>query len=110
MLAKVYSLKGERNIDEVLKKGKRVQSDNFGAFYLDKKNEDLPKFAFIISKKISKLAVHRNRVKRAMSESVRQNINIANKGYNFVFLAKKTIVNRSTEEIMGEVRKFLKRI
>lgn len=110
MLAQVYSLKGKKNIDEVLKKGKKNQSDSFGVFFLDKKNNKLPKFAFIISKKISKLAVNRNRVKRAMSESVRHNVKIVPSGYEFVFLAKKSIVKRSTEEIMEEVRKFLKNI
>lgn len=108
MLAKVYSLKGEKKINEVLKKGKREQSDNFGVFYFDRKNDDHPKFAFVISKKISKLAVHRNRVKRAMSESVRRNINVVPKGLEFVFLAKKSIVRKTTEEIMKEVFNFLK--
>lgn len=108
MLAKIYSLKGKRKIDEVLKKGKKKQSDNFGVFYLDRKTSDLPKFVFVISKKISKLAVNRNRVKRAMSESVRRNIKIVPKGMEFVFLAKKSIVKRSTEEIMKEVFDFLK--
>jgi ribonuclease P protein component len=108
MLAKIYSLKGKRKIDEVLKKGKKKQSDNFGVFHLDRKTSDLPKFVFVISKKISKLAVNRNRVKRAMSESVRRNIKIVPKGMEFVFLAKKSIVKRSTEEIMKEVFDFLK--
>jgi ribonuclease P protein component len=108
MLAKIYSLKGKRKIDEVLKKGKRKQSDNFGVFYLDRKTNDLPKFAFVISKKISKLAVHRNRVKRAMSESVRRNIKVIPRGNEFVLLAKKSIVKKTTEEIMNEVYDFFK--
>jgi ribonuclease P protein component len=110
MLAKVYSLKGEKKINEVLKKGKKEQSENFGVFYFDRNSDDLPKFAFVISKKISKLAVHRNRIKRAMGESVRRNINIVPKGLEFVFLAKKSIVGRTTEEIMQEVFKFLKKL
>ena len=107
MLAKVYSLKGKGNIDKVLEKGKRKQSENFGVFYIKNKSDELPKFAFVISKKISKLAVHRNRVKRAMSESVRRNIKLIPNGTECVFLAKKNIVTRSTEEIMEEVRKCL---
>jgi ribonuclease P protein component len=107
MLAKVYSLKGERTIKEVLKNGKKFQSDNFGAFFTESKDQENPKFAFVISKKVSKLAVNRNRVKRAMSEAVRRNVkNVPNK-IQIVFLAKKSIVERSTEEIMKEVESFI---
>lgn len=107
MLAQVYSLKGESVINDILQKGKKKQSDNFGVFFLDRKNPQTPKFAFVISKKISKLAVNRNRVKRAMSESVRRNVSRVPKGVEFVFLAKKSIVDKSTDEIMKEVQDFL---
>ncbi|SRR4030042_3843567 len=107
MLAQIYSLKGEGIINEILNKGKRRQSDNFGVFYIKREKQDYPKFAFVISKKISKLAVNRNRVKRAMSESVRQNINRIPKEVEFVFLVKKEIVNKSTAEIMKEVQNFI---
>ena len=107
MLAQIYSLKGEKIINEILKKGQKKQSENFGVFFVDRKNTGLPKFAFVISKKISKLAVNRNRVKRAMGESVRRNVPRVPKGYDFVFLAKKNIVNKSTDEIMKEVQDVL---
>lgn len=107
MLAQIYSLKGESKINNILKKGKKRQSENFGVFYVTKGSEDVPKFAFVISKKISKLAVNRNRVKRAMSEAIRRNISKIPRGVDFVFLAKKSIVDKSTEEIMKEVQEFL---
>ena len=107
MLAQIYSLKGDSAINEILRKGDRRQSDNFGVFYIKRKNQDLPQFAFVISKKISKLAVNRNRVKRAMSESIRRSMAKVPKGVDFVFLAKKEIVNKSTDEIMKEVQNFI---
>ena len=107
MLAQIYSLKGERVINGVLKKGEKKNSDNFGAFFIRKKGQDIPKFAFVISKKISKLAVHRNRIKRAMGESVRRNIKVVPENIQIVFLAKKSIVGESTEEIMREVQDFI---
>lgn len=107
MLAQIYSLKGEKYIVDILKKGQKKQSDNFGVFFKNRKDDMIPKFAFVISKKISKLAVNRNRVKRAMSESVRHNVNKVPCGVDFVFLAKKSIVGKSTEEIMKEVQDFL---
>jgi len=110
MLAQIYSLKGERRINKILKTGKRKQSDHFGAFYIYREDNDYPKFAFVISKKISKLAVHRNRIKRAMSESVRRNIKGVPDGIEIVFLAKKQIVKRTTDEIMKEVQDFISNI
>lgn len=107
MLAQVYSLKGENVINEILKKGRKNQSENFGVFYINKEDGSIPKFAFVISKKISKLAVNRNRIKRAMGESIRRNVSRVPTGYNFVFLAKKNIVNKSTDEIMKEVQNFI---
>ncbi len=107
MLAHIYTLSGEKKVKDVLKKGERVQSDLFGVFYLKRSDEETPKFAFVISTKISKLAVHRNRVRRAMGESVRRNVTKLPKGVDFVFLAKRDIVKRTTVEIMKEVENFI---
>jgi ribonuclease P protein component len=107
MLAQVYSLRGANVINEILKKGQKRQSGSFGVFFVNRKDNDLPKFAFVISRKISRLAVNRNRVKRAMSESVRRNVARVPTGIDFVFLAKKSIVDKSTDEIMREVQNFI---
>ncbi len=106
MLAQIYSLKGQKKIEDILKNGRKVQSENFGVFFRKREDLDIPKFAFVVSKKISRLAINRNRVKRAMSESVRRNIGIIPVGLDFVLLAKKSIVSKSTDEIMKEVQEF----
>ncbi len=107
MLAHIYMLSGEKRIKEILNRGIKNQSESFGSFSLDRKDDNNPKFAFVISTKISKLAVHRNRVRRAMSESVRRNVARFPKGVDFVFLAKKEIVKKTTDEIMKEVEYFI---
>lgn len=107
MLAHIYMLSGGKRIKEILEKGKRTQSDSFGVFHLDRGNDNYSKFAFVISTKISKLAVHRNRVRRAMSESIRRNVARIPAGIDFVFLAKKEVVKKTTDEIMREVEDFI---
>ena len=98
---------GER-LEEVKEKGQMLQSDNFGARVLKRIDDDrYSRFAFIISTKISKLAVHRNRVNRAFSESIRRLLTEISGGYDFVFLAKKTITKKTTDEINEEVKNFL---
>lgn len=108
MLASIYRLKGKKNFDKIKEQGKLYQQDSFGVCVLEKDKAEVSRFGFIISKKISKLAVNRNRVKRAMHEAIRQNLGKIRKGYDVLFLTKKNIADRSTEEIMSEVKEFIK--
>lgn len=107
MLAREYKLRGEESFDEVKTKGKKFQSENFGVSILKRDDQGKPRFGFVISKKISKLAVHRNRIGRAFNEAIRQNMLIIPGGYDFVFLVKTTITNKTVEEIMLEIKEFL---
>lgn len=106
MLASEYTLTA-KNLEKVKTAGKMVQSEDFGVLVV-KRSDNLPsRFGFIISSNISKLAVHRNRVKRAMNEAVRHNFPLVSKNFDMVFLAKKSIGNKTTDEIMKQVAKFL---
>lgn len=102
-LANIYRLQGTKAIEEVKSRGKLIQSDNFGIIFLKRNDSEVSKFAFIVSKKISNLAVHRNRLDRALNEGVRRCLARVPKGYSFVFLAKATIEKRRAEEIIREV-------
>jgi ribonuclease P protein component len=109
MLAKKFKLTGAKDYAKVQSDGKVFQSDNFGIAYLDRKDKDTSRFGFIISTKIAKDAVDRNRCKRAMSEAVRiDSVNLV-EGYDVVFLAKTSISNASTTEIMKEVSSSLRK-
>ena len=104
MLAKKIRLKGKKNFDRIEKEGKVYQSANFGIAYIKRGDGDPSRFGFIVSTKIAKDAVDRNRFKRAMSEAVRlASIDLEN-GFDVVFLAKTSIVRVPTSEIMKEVR------
>lgn len=108
MLAKKFKLTGARNFDRVQKEGKVYQSADFGIARYERKDSDPSKFAFIVSTKIAKDAVDRNRFKRAMSEAVRINSIDLKNGFDVVFLAKMSIVRVPTSEVMKEVRTALK--
>ena len=81
-------------------------------FGKEKTNPDLQtKFAFVVSKKIHKRAVVRNRIKRIMRESVRlqlkeNKLEFLNKYLSVICVAKKsaidanfTVINESIKEI-----------
>ncbi len=104
MLAKKFKLTGAKDYARVQDNGKVFQSDNFGIAYIERGDKDPSRFGFIVSTKIAKEAVDRNRCKRAMSEAVRiDSVNLA-EGYDVVFLAKTNISRASTTDIMKEVR------
>ncbi len=108
MLARDYRITQGSRINKVRLEGKCIQSENFRVFFLKREDLGVPKFAFIISRKVSNLSVHRNRVERALSEAVRRLVFKLPKGYDFVFLVKKEIATKTTEEIMHEVEFFFK--
>jgi ribonuclease P protein component len=103
MLARKFKLTDTRDFAKVQHEGVVFQSASFGIAYLKRNDDEPSRFGFIVSTKIARDAVDRNRAKRAMSEAVRINsINLV-KGYDIVFLAKITISKTSTSDIMKEV-------
>jgi len=107
MIASESRLK-KKDFERVKEKGHIYQTNIFGICVLRRKDKRKSKFGFVVSSKISKLAVHRNRINRALSEAVRQNLDLVPLGYDIVFLVKKGIANKSTSQIMRKVELVLK--
>lgn len=64
------------------------------------------RFGFIISTKVHKKAVKRNRAKRLLTEAVLSLSSKIKPGFDVVFLAKKKIIDISLEEIKKEVKRL----
>lgn len=107
MLASDFRLKGEGDFEKVKKNGYLYQSAYFGIAVSKRSDNENSRFGFVVSTKVSKHASQRNRIKRALSEAVRYNLTTIPKGYDVVFLGKKIIEKKSTEEIMAETRRCL---
>lgn len=110
MLSAINRLTGHKNIEKAKSEGKLFQRKLFGLVVLDRKDKKPSRFAFVVSKKVHNNATHRNRVRRALREAVRYSITRTKKGYNVVFLSKKEIVKKMTDEIMREVTVSLKSV
>ena len=108
MLAKQFHLKGFRDYERVKNEGKLFQFPDFGLSVLDRKDNVNSRFGFIVSTKISKESVQRNRIRRALSEAVRFLMSEIKNGHDVVFLTKQVSLKRSTDELMKEVRIALK--
>lgn len=110
MLAREFILKGKKDYERVEAEGKLFQSESFGASVYERGDKEVSRFGFIVSSKISKEAVQRNRIKRALSEAIRYEMAYIKPGFDVVFLAKHPSSKKSTEELMREVREFLPKV
>jgi ribonuclease P protein component len=104
MLAKKYRLTGRNDFKKVEEKGTTFQSSNMGMAVFDRKDDNPPRFGFVVSTKIAKDAVDRNTIKRHMSETVRIMTGEIKNGIDVVFLAKTSIMRVPADEIVREVR------
>jgi ribonuclease P protein component len=109
MLASQYRLKKKSSFYEVEEEGTVFQSESFGLAYLDKKDANNSLFGFVVSTKISKESVTRNKIKRSLHEAVRMNYSYIKPGYFVVFLAKQAAARKSTSNIMAEVKVALEK-
>lgn len=107
MLKRVNRITKRKDFEEVKKKGRIYHSPIFGVLVL-KAGDKVKEFGMVISKKISKKAVERNKVKRLLAEAIRRNLDEINEGYRMIFLVKPSILGKKGEEIEKEVTKLLK--
>jgi ribonuclease P protein component len=108
MLPQLNRLTGNKNFQRVEAEGRVFQSANFGVAYVERKDDEPSRYAFIVSTKISKIAVERNRVKRIMREAVRQSLFESKPGYDICFLTKQSIMRIPTDLIVKEIKKSLR--
>ncbi len=93
----------KKEIDRIKKtKTAVVQGKYFGLIFLPQREEK--KFGVILSTKISKKAVERNRIKRLLFQALEQNP-IGEEGW-FLFLAKKTSLEAKGEDLVKELEAF----
>lgn len=70
---------------------------------------DLSRFGFIVSTKISKKAVLRNRAKRLLRETIRTLLPKIKEGFDILLLAKKGLVEVAQDQILKEEERLFKK-
>jgi ribonuclease P protein component len=86
---------------------KLYQSANFGVLIRKREKIGNPRFGVVISNKVSKLATHRNRIRRSFRDVLRRNWKKVDDGIDMVFLVKPGIEKMLVSEIMKEIEAFL---
>ncbi len=112
MLKKINRIKSKKDFGEIKNRGVMYHSPLFSFVYIKSELNDLThtQFGFIISKKISKKAVDRNRIKRLLSSSLQDNLEKFKNNLKGVFLVKRVILEKDQTEINQEIEKLADRI
>lgn len=106
-MQKEYRLKNPRLFRAIYRRGESV-SNNLLVLMWIPASEDILQAGFTVSKKIGKSVV-RNKVKRRLREAFRLQIDNVARGYNYVFLARRPIVNASYQDVERAVEGLLSR-
>lgn len=108
MLSNSNRLRSDSDFAEVRNKGTLHQGQNFAISMRDRGDSDPSRFGIIVSTKISKLAVIRNKVKRIIREAVVSEIENVNRGLDIVFLVKPSILKIERTDLIAQVKKEMK--
>ncbi|HBL52180.1 MAG: ribonuclease P [Microgenomates group bacterium GW2011_GWA2_39_19] len=104
MLRKENRLTKRVDFQKVLKQGKMVQGRLFSLSFLKSPEDFQPKFGIIVSNKISKRAVARNRIRRLLREAIRKSLVRAPRGSIFVLLTKKSALEAKSNQVEDDLK------
>lgn len=88
-------------------KNSRILSTPFFNVRIAQNNSLINRYGFIVSKKIDKRAVIRNKTKRRLRAQIEKIKNQIKNGYDFLFVAKKRLIKEENKELFKEISKIL---
>lgn len=111
MLPKQNRLKKYKDFQKLFKKGKSLKED-FIAIKFNHNNLPLSRFAIIVSTKVSKKAVKRNRIKRQIREIVRLLLKEEKikPGFDAAIIPDSKILGKEYKEIEKKIKLCLEKI
>ena len=108
MLPKLNRIRKKKDFEAIFKKGKGFKN-RFLALKIVKNNLPESRFGFVISKKVSKKAVIRNKIRRRISEAIRLDLEKIKKGSDVVLVAYPGIEKNTFSETTELVKNILKK-
>lgn len=110
MLPRQHRL-SEKDFPAVKKEGRKIFGPLFGLLIREDQGEkrEEPEFGFVVSKRIDKRAVVRNKVKRRLDQALLFFLPKIEPGVKVIFLAKKSLIGREFTEIKAEMARMLKK-
>ena len=108
MLPKKERLQHRKDFDSAFKSSKGVFAEIIGIKFVANNLEN-SRFGIIVSNKISKKAVVRNRIKRQIREIIRLNLDNIEKGFDIVIITRIGIVGKKYQEIEKDILEIFKK-
>ena len=108
MLPRENRLKKEEDFKKVFKKGRGFTNDLL-VLKVIKNNLDISRFAFVISKKISKKATVRNRIKRRLDNVIRVDLPKIKKGWDGIIIVLPGAEIKDFKEIEEDINQLLEK-
>lgn len=101
----------KESFEKIMKEGVFVHSPSFYIRILDRKDDTVSLFGFVVPAKVKKTSVGRHKIKRKMTVIIEKNIKAIKNGLSCLFFLKKDIsinTNINIEEEMVELFKKAK--
>ena len=109
MFLRKNRLTKEKDINHVFRRGRYFFVKDLGIKFI-KNNLDYPRFACIVSNKISKKAVERNRIKRRLREIIRLAIPNLPQDIDLVVFTRQSIKEIDYQEMEKQIHACLKKM
>lgn len=110
MLAKKFRFHRQSDVRRVYRDGASARSKRISLKYLKQTSAGDNRVAVVVSKKIDKKAVVRNRIRRRVYEIIRKSWPTTKQGYDLVFTVhNNSIATAPHQEIEAEIEKLLKK-
>ena len=108
MLPRKFRLTSKKDFTRIFKGGRSVNGRGIGLKYFPSGLE-MSRFAFVVSTKVSKKAVVRNKLKRQMREIIHGVLKDVKPGVDMVIIARKEAIDMEFAEMTGSMQKILKK-
>ncbi|MBI2798421.1 ribonuclease P protein component [Candidatus Saccharibacteria bacterium] len=109
MLKRAFRLRRANDLNKVYKFGKKSSAPNL---YIKARHTNLPvsRLAVVVTKKVSKKATLRNRMKRQMSEVVRTNWQQIKPGFDIIVMITADTTKQKPSQTKAEALEALKKL
>ena len=106
MLSKKYQFHSRGGVRYVYQKGKTIRTPKMSLVFV-RNTRGFTRFGVVVSKKVEKSAVKRNRIRRRVYEALRVNLDLIPKNNDYLFVVFSKEVGKmpfsELEKILGEL-------
>lgn len=109
MLPRKNRLRKKNDFKLVFKNGKTI-NDELSFLKVKKNNLGINRFGFVVGTKISKKATLRNKIKRRLTEIIKQNLDKIESGLDIIVVAKPKVIDKNYLEIKQSIDNLFKQV